>query len=464
MKETLFCTTKFVYRRSIPVYVLLPLLILLSSCKKDWLDQKPDSHMVVLTTLDDYQSLMDYLSFQGANYLGEVGTDNYYIPQASLTALSAPDLAVYLWAANGYSVPTIGAWSFYNNIFTCNTTLSGLGKIQSTAANKDQYNQVLGAALFWRGYDYFELAKAFIKPYDSLTAASDPGIPLRLEADITQKTGRGSVKQVYDQILADLIQSCRLLPTAKPAYKTRPYRAAAYAVLARIYLSIENYPRALLYADSSLQLNNTLLDYNTVTPTANYGMPAYNLNPEVIFYSQASCNDFYPSRARIDSLLYTSYVTNDLRKTLFFTISTGAVFRGSYDGTSRYQFFAAPAVDEIYLIRAECYARTGNTDAAMQNLNTLLVTRWKTGTFTNFTAADADAALKLILTERRKELVMRSVRWTDLRRLNKDSRFATTITKIYNGVIYTLLPNDNKYVWPIPDDEILYSGIAQNPR
>jgi hypothetical protein len=137
---------------------------------------------------------------------------------------------------------------------------------------------------------------------------------------------------------------------------------------------------------------------------------------------------------------------------------------GTYGGYNVNTLFTFPAVDELYLIKSECEARLGNVSMAMTDLNTLLVTRWKTGTFIPFTAANADDALPVILTERRKELVMRGVRWTDLRRLNTDARFASTITHVYNGQVYLLPPNDPKYVWPIPDDEILYSGIPQNVR
>jgi len=52
----------------------------------------------------------------------------------------------------------------------------------------------------------------------------------------------------------------------------------------------------------------------------------------------------------------------------------------------------------------------------------------------------------------------------DLRRLNKDVRFAKTLTRAINGQTYTLSPNDPKYVMPIPIQEINTSGIAQNPR
>ncbi|MEJ7692171.1 hypothetical protein [Daejeonella sp.] len=60
-------------------------------------------------------------------------------------------------------------------------------------------------------------------------------------------------------------------------------------------------------------------------------------------------------------------------------------------------FFGGLAVDELYLIKAECYARKGSTSAALQALNTLLEKRWKKGTFQSLTAQTADEALALIL-------------------------------------------------------------------
>lgn len=91
----------------------------------------------------------------------------------------------------------------------------------------------------------------------------------------------------------------------------------------------------------------------------------------------------------------------------------------------------------------------------MKDLNNLLQTRWKVGTYINLTAANADTALGLILNERRKELCFRGLRWTDLKRLNKDDRFKVTITRSLNGQTYTLLPNSLRYVLPIDDKEIL---------
>jgi hypothetical protein len=101
----------------------------------------------------------------------------------------------------------------------------------------------------------------------------------------------------------------------------------------------------------------------------------------------------------------------------------------------------------------------------MNDLNNLLSFRYLTGTFVPLTASGPEQALDLVLTERRKELVFRgSLRWTDLRRFNKDLNLQVTVTHIINGTTYTLPPNDPRYAMPIPDQEVQLTGIPQNPR
>ena len=100
----------------------------------------------------------------------------------------------------------------------------------------------------------------------------------------------------------------------------------------------------------------------------------------------------------------------------------------------------------------------------MADLNTLLRTRWITGAYTDMTATSADDALVKVLTERRKELVFRNVRWSDLRRLNMETRFQKTLTRTAGAQTFTLPPNDPRYVLLIPGDVITYSTLTQNPR
>ncbi len=70
---------------------------------------------------------------------------------------------------------------------------------------------------------------------------------------------------------------------------------------------------------------------------------------------------------------------------------------------------------------------------------------------------------RLILTERRKELLFRALRWTDLRRLNKEAEFRDTLYRFINGKKYQLLPGSDRYTLQIDRNTISISGIQQNP-
>jgi hypothetical protein len=269
------------------------------------------------------------------------------------------------------------------------------------------------------------------------------------------------LQSTYDQIINDLLKAIPLLPT-NPLFPTRPSKPAAYGLLARVYLSQANYPQALLYADSCLQLGNSLINFNELAISGSHPIPHFN--KEVIFSSTLiTYLSYLSSRLIVDSTLYKSFGSNDLRRSIYFTTSAGNItYKGSYDGSS--VFYGGIATDEMYLIRAECNARAGNTNLAMNDLNALLNNRWLTGTYINQTVATGDAALSLILAERRKELCYRALRWTDLRRLNLESRFQTTLTRIVSGQTYSLPPNSPKYVLPIDNNEINIGGLQQNVR
>src|SRR5690606_30279770 len=112
-------------------------------------------------------------------------------------------------------------------------------------------------------------------------------------------------------------------------------------------------------------------------------------------------------------------------------------------------------------------ARQGEVDLAMKDLNALLRTRWRkvngVSTYVDQSAADASAALKLILTERRKELLLRGLCWTDLRRLNLEEPFKKTLSRTIDGKTYKLEPGSFRYTFPIPDEILSKSGMKQNP-
>lgn len=344
-------------------------------------------------------------------------------------------------------------------------------KIEATNTTQNVYNDIKGQALFYRSFMFYNLMNIFSLPFDSATAAGNLGIPLRESSDINKIYQRASVKDVYRQIVSDVKSATELLPVNVP-YKTRPSRSAAFGLLAKTYLLLHDYKNAGDYADSALKYNNVLLDYNSsiVSTTPTYRFPNYAAgNPEIVLYGSGSGGSMVTPNplglSFVDTTLYTSYDADDLRKTYYFANVSGnrAKFRGTYTGIN--QNFCGIANNEIYFIRAECNARLGNVATAVEDMNTVLRKRYRTGFYTDYSTTDAAIALTKILTERRKELPFTAqLRWEDLRRLNKDSRFATTMTRIYNNTTYTLAPASKRYAYPFPQSEILLSGIQQNER
>jgi starch-binding outer membrane protein, SusD/RagB family len=230
-----------------------------------------------------------------------------------------------------------------------------------------------------------------------------------------------------------------------------------------VYLSMRDYDKAGTYADSSLKLYNTLIDYNTRDATSS--RPFTPLNAETMYQSkfvETNVLKGVSGFAAVDSTLFKTYALNDLRRTLLFWTSLGKLgFRGSYTGLVT--AFSGLATDETYLIRAECRARAGEVTSAMQDLNTLLIKRWKTGTFIPYTASTSKEALDTILLERRKEMPCRGVRWTDIRRLNLDDAKIKP-KRTVNNQEYELLPNSLKYALYIPPDAAIMGGYEQNKR
>lgn len=456
------------------IYTITALLFF-TACKKQdqWLDVKSNKADIIPTTLKDFQALMDNNNVLNAvNAMGMISADNYFIKDALAQTGYTVERNAYVWNADIWEGLTgvgdgLNDWTDpYKTIEYANVVLDGIEKISVTSSNQADWNNLRGSALFYRSLSFFNLAQLFARPYVQSTAEADLGIPLRLSPDINDKVQRASVQQTYDQIIKDLNDALPLLPIT-PLYKTRPCQSAVTALLARVYLSMEEYGKAYDNADITLRNNSTLIKFNTVSGTPTYPFPTFQTgNPEVIFHALVlSFSTVSLANQLVDENLYDQYQSNDLRRTLFFRVNADGTksFRGRYSGTASH--FGGLATNELYLIKAECQARLGRINDSMQTLNALLTNRWATGTYVDYSATNETDALGIILAERRKELPFTAdLRWEDLRRLNRDARFAKTLTRTVAGKTYTLLPNDKRYVLPIIPSEISLGGLQQNER
>src|SRR5690606_33149087 len=161
-------------------------------------------------------------------------------------------------------------------------------RITPTEGEKDRWNRVKGTALFFRAMNYYCLAQQFCRPYDAGTASLDLGVPMRLEADITMRVGRGSVEALYNRIISDVTNSLELLPE-RSASTLLPARQASEGLLAKTYLQMGRYEDAMGHAERCLAIDGGLIDFNTIDTLGYYPFPTmpYStaVNKEVIFFS-----------------------------------------------------------------------------------------------------------------------------------------------------------------------------------
>jgi hypothetical protein len=448
------------------IFIICCLAWLQTGCRKK-LEGPVASNIAGIDSLVDCERLLnDYALFHEQPVSGELSADNYYIREQIWSQVPVKEQNIYRWAADIFEGQ--GGFRDYNKpymqTYTVNEILKALPNIVYNATDQPKKDLLEGSAFFYRAQAHYNLLQLFARPYNQSTALTDTGIVLRLTPDITVFK-RAGMQESYAQVIKDLMRALALLPQL-PDAKNRylPSQTAVWAFLARVYLSMRDYDRAGFYADTCLQHYNYLLNFDD----GNYAQPFTESNPEVIL--QGMLNPFsriIPGRlgndAFVDSLLYRSYQPGDLRQRFFYRLAGNGKPLLQFNYTANLFCFGGLATDEVYLIRAECRARQGQLQEAMNDLNYLLAHRFITGIFHPLPTGSANVVLEQILTERRKELAFRGLRWTDLRRLNKE-RPGSPIRRTIDRNTYSLLPNDLRYTFPIPPDALQGSEIVQNSR
>lgn len=449
----------------IPIKITLwTSLVLMSFACDGFLDERPNKKILVPTTPEDLRAMLDNTSDMNVvPAFGLLGSDDLLISDAGWASLSSTsEQNAYIFAQEVFEGTSSADWArMYRQIFVANVVLEQLGQFTPDQTTDELY----GEALFHRAHAHFMLAQLFAGPYNANTAADDLAVPLRLNSDVQEKAPRGDMKSFYEQIFLDLNEASELLPEFA-AIKTRPSKFAAKALEARIYLTMGEFDKAELAADYVLGGSfHGLLDYNGVDSLDSYPFATYN--SEVIFHTSVLSHSYLSNgnvQVWIHPEIYGAYSPNDLRKNLYGEVrpNGGVSFRGQYTGD--FSRFGGLALDEIYFIKAECLARSGEFLESLEVLDQILVTRFVSGTYISFSETMPDDILGEILNEKRKSLLYRGINWIDLRRLNMEGTYSRTITRTVENQQYTLSPGSNKYVYPIPDSELNLNPIPNNDR
>lgn len=467
-------------------YIYLFIILLCTTACSDFLDETPKGNLIP-KTVDDFAMMLDsYSSDQIAygNPLTEMMNDDVKIPDAKISRYYNWGIRSFCWEDYVYTESENDATynALYHVIYVCNYILDNIENAEEKGEFSREY--VEGAARFHRANAYFNLVNLYSKHYDAKTATTDLGVALLLKADVNAQPNRASVHDVYEAINKDLTKAEKLLDNTPVEYTFRASKAAVYAMMARVHLYREEYEECREACRKARAIAIELIDYNNLSKDkenpdggisgseGTASIPSQDWRkPEIICYKWVGTEpNRYTDYNLSDELIRLFDEETDLRWKLFVTTCN---YEG--DGTpgtdepriSAFMYNANKGynIGEVYITEAEACVRTNDIDGALWALNALSVKRYETDTYKEISERNADKLLRIILDERRREQMFKGTRWFDLKRLNKDPRFAKTIIHVYQGETYTLEPNDNHYVIAIPPKAIAANNrLEQNPR
>lgn len=371
----------------------------------------------------------------------------------------------------GDVTPAFGG--FYYCIDQVNRVLGALpGLVIANPAEEARRNVLRGQLLALRAIAHYEILQSYAKNY----SASDPkGIAYMLASDAGAKPARETIGSVVTKIETDLADAFALLPavTATSFTDTVMNQVNINAYRARIALYKGDYQNAINYASavitSAVRPIATGANYTGIWTDANVGS-------EVLFRIRyATATDgaigaaWTTTGAAIliapSDKLRLSYAAADIRRAAFIA-GTGPdgyyvnkLFASSRGG--RVVDLKISRISEMYLIRAEAYAKlaTPNIAAGTADLNTV-----RTNRITGYVPATFNSAAELntaVLDERFKELCFEGFRFWDLKRNNLPVQRAAS--DVGSPAWQTLPANDYRFVLPIPQYEMLANpNMVQN--
>ncbi|RYF83817.1 MAG: hypothetical protein EON98_09960 [Chitinophagaceae bacterium] len=194
--------------------IVLLALLALTSCKK-FLERPPEGQLTKDVALKDEQGLLDFMNgiygyIGDADYMGgRVQILNDLLGDELKGDRFTGDFAEIYKRQNSIFGGTRDAMYLkaYKVIDRSNVALENLGVASS------QKSFIEGQAKFFRGMSHFELVRLFAQPWGYTPDNSHLGIPLRIVSS-AQALNRATVKEVYDQIIADLKAADTLLPAS----------------------------------------------------------------------------------------------------------------------------------------------------------------------------------------------------------------------------------------------------------
>ena len=385
------------------------------------------------------------------------------------------------WIYSDQSTSPLWSYAYYT-IARANNVINNLDDKVGKDATQQQVNNVKAEALFIRALCYFDLVITYCQPYNYNATEDDKmGVPLVLVTE-NGKPARDSKENVYNQIVADLLQAESIMAddyvrsgvTDKAATPTKP---AIQALLSRVYLYMNKWQEAADYATKVISNKK----YELAPADAYAAMFSAATAPEggeIIFEVYGSDKNEYWDNSGWAHLPYTTttddkgshgdvcatkdlydlYSEGDVRKSMFKQHGND-YFPTKYSGKpkdSDPKFTNVPILrlSEMYLNRAEAIINGASIQGvtAESDLRKIATVRGASQT--------AAATKQGVFDERRRELAFEGHITADYARCNKSMTRKDFDDSKNKDVAFP------SYMWalPIPHRELTANpNVAPNP-
>ncbi len=367
------------------------------------------------------------------------------------------------------STRTLIAWvTYYSEVANANIVINNLNTPEKTLTEEEEH--LLGQAFAIKSFCLFNLVRIYGHTY--LGHENDPGVPIPNRIEFEPGKPRGTIQDVYDQIIPDLEKALTLLDGFSRGSKQQINKEVAHGILANVYLETGNWALAAQNA-AAARTGSQLMPGNQWATDgfdqisnvewmwgADIDSESTTVFPSFFSHFDSRSSGYAGGSGGhklIDARLYNQIPDSDLRKAAWISPInndsglpdyTNVKFvdaTGSFEGDYVYMRSA-----EMYLIEAEAKARLGDATAAdvlfelVSNRNPDYIKSTNTG----------DALVEEIYLQRRIELWGEGVSWFDLKRLKKplDRTSGDTNHKTFGQI--DIEAEGNFFRLQIPEDEL----------
>lgn len=429
--KSLNCNIKIYNLKLGKLIIFCLLLMILSTSCEDFVDIDPPRNQIIRETIytDDESAMAAIIGIYSemTNESSIITTqsnlfEGWCSDEFFIFSFSAPELEFFNNELTSTNSIVGGNWDqAYKFIHYSNAVLEGLAASENISEITKQ--QLTGEARFIRALTHFYLVNVF----------GDVPVITTTDFKVNSVASRNSKQQIYAQIISDLEEAQILLNddySFSNGERIRPNRWVATALLARVYLYLDDWANAEEQATAII--NNSLLyslesDLNAVF-LANSNEAIWQLKPNAANKNAEDGFTFIPAnftlrpfKVSLNDQLINVFEAGDARLNNW--VGSYDVDNTTYYFPFKYKVRESSSITEYnmifrlaeqFLIRAEARANQNKISEAIDDLN---IIRARAGLSNLSASLEVEQMLLAVAQERRIELFAEGGhRWRDLKR------------------------------------------------